>query len=147
MVNLGVCTIISGKRITCFAFNIKFWNFYWIQGWLQGFRQISANEGPFRYDENVLYFTPKAFHSQVIQFLSYNFFFNKDKLFISKVITHSESYNIQEEIWKQIISISGIKNKLGMKFGQLVEYNRRFQKNHSEKRTEKLVTRALFCVF
>ena len=46
-----------------------------------------------------------------------------------------------------LISISGIKSKLGMKFGQLVEYNRRFQKNYSEKRTEKLVTRALFCDF
>ena len=45
-----------------------------------------------------------------------------------------------------LFSISGIENKLGMEFGQLVQYKRKniFQKKHSENRTEKLVTSAIF---
>ena len=76
--------------------------------------------------KNVLYFTPKACHSQDIQFFVVLFFFIKISCSFQKLSYIQTSDHIQEEIWKQmLVSISGIENKRGMELGRLVEYNRR----------------------
>ena len=89
----------------------------------------------------------KRFILRIFNFKSYSFFFIKLSCSFQKLSYIQTSFNIQEEIWKQMLfSISGIENKLGMEFGQLVQYKRKniFQKKHSENRTEKLVTSAIF---